>query len=363
MADHRQPAIRHQPQAKSVWNALAVGELPWLLQFRDQRLSTRKRTMAGNKIVCPVSEIVQACHQARCPPASLGGERPIGAHPAPICEPVGQRPIAIAAGILTKITRPHSERLENMVPDIGCERFPRRSFDQRCEQNIARIIISKFLARREVGGALTTEEGDAAVKVVIVARSSGQFDQPPYIAQAAGVMHQLFDRDRGCVRHLRQISADRIIERKMPLAGRHRHRSRGELLCDRADAENLVRHVATAGGGIGEPECAAEYPMTILICSEYTAWRIRLVQRGEIALRLAGWRVGLTRICRMRHHGKEDRRQSPPLRRAPSAHCFPPLAERRRNRSLAPIAILTHSGSRMISGPVMGLTIVSTATS
>eukprot|EP01136_Pigoraptor_vietnamica_P017896 Opistho-1_new@63683 len=141
------------------------------------------------------------------------------------------RRVAVIAGV------GHAERLED---GVGKERgigLAARRFDDRGEQDVARVGIGVFLARLEierlVAEALDQARGGRLERLQL--RIVGEGGE---IGNAAGVGEEVVDRHLvpGC-RRIGQIGLDRRVELHLAAFLEQQDRGGGELLGHRAEAE------------------------------------------------------------------------------------------------------------------------------
>ena len=138
----------------------------------------------------------------------------------------------------------HAQRLEDMVLGEVGERLAADPRDDDGEQVVVAVAVEIMAAGREVQFLLARDDvqhvlivGGAAVARPALDRG----DRTP-VAQAAGVVQQVADRDRGAViGHFRHDLADVIVQRQLAGMGQHQGRGGGELLGVRSGLEDAVR--------------------------------------------------------------------------------------------------------------------------
>ena len=113
----------------------------------------------------------------------------------------------------------HAERLEDVLVGKHSQRLPAHTSDDHTQQHITRIAVRILRARFEADVLLPREDlQDELFVVIAVGGKSGESDQWPIVADAAGVVQQMPDRDRvGVLGYLRYVFADVIVERQFSL--------------------------------------------------------------------------------------------------------------------------------------------------
>ena len=154
------------------------------------------------------------------------------------------------------------------------------------------------------------------------ARPAGDpFDVAP-VAQAAGVVQHLADRDRDRVLgQFRHVLAHRVVERELAVAREQQHRGRGELLGDRARLEDRVGAVRHAVLEVRHAVGLLEHDAAVVRHPDGATGRL-CVPRRELRID-GGFRHGWSSL----RDGRNRRHQQPEEQRARQVHpAFPASA-------------------------------------
>jgi hypothetical protein len=175
--------------------------------------------------------------------------------------------------VVAQIGRVHAQWLEDPCLGEGAQRLPRDALHDQGEQGVGRVRINDLGAGFEVEASLSRQCPEyVGLGVEVVSTPPRQIEDLALLAQAAGVVDQVRDRDRPTVvGNLRQVLADVVIQRQKAVLNEQSDRECGELLGDRRHVEhgcwrdrNIVLQVRLAiapnvldDTGPGDTDCAA----------------------------------------------------------------------------------------------------------
>jgi hypothetical protein len=177
----------------------------------------------------------------------------------------------------------HAQRRKDPLGREITQRLPARALHDLRQQQIAGVGVRVAHPRLEVervlpgdhleGHLLRDLVGDAAPR---------QRPQPEIVANTAGVVHQVIDRDRLRVRRqFRDPLPHRIGERDRPVLGQQRDARGRELLGRRRDVEDRARPDRHPLIEVGHPVAAPEDDAVIAIDADGAAGSVGVIVAGE----------------------------------------------------------------------------------
>ncbi len=223
-----------------------------------------------------------------------------GLEPAPRVAHVADGERVNRLGVVVTDARvDHAERPEDALGGEPPERLPRGARDDNRQQHVAGVAVQEFRARLEVERALAPDQIEqATVGQRTVGGPAGEGEQAEVVAQAAGVVQQMAERDRPAeVRHLRHVRSHVVVERDDARVGEERDGRGGELFGDRGEIEDRVGGDRRARVEVGEAVAAGEDNLALVN------------ERGGAARRSAGRQLRQQPVDRAGRRPRERHRR------------------------------------------------------
>jgi hypothetical protein len=235
----------------------------------------------------PAGQILHGGEQARR--AGVG----VAEHGVPEAAVAGGGVRVGAAGdqvlvVVVEVGGAHPQRREDAALHPRREGLARGAGDDLRQQRVPHVGVHVLGTGREVEFALLPEElEDVVPRDHVVQPPPGQRQQLPLVAEPAGVVDQVPQRDRVPeVGDLRHPPPHVVVQRERPLLRQQRRREGGELLGDGGDVEDGGRRDRDVVLQVGVPVPAREDDLPVADDGHGGTRRSGAVPRGEEGVHL-----------------------------------------------------------------------------